>query len=196
MAKLISIKQVRDRLTLADDEGINAAIKSAIEGATIMLGTTLSTDLDSGSADELFFIDSVIEDSQGGFYILCLGNGFVKSNPSVAVYAGVTLDDAMASSAVITPTRIDYEKGFIMVPDTLADQYIRVVYTYGFLDTEKGPKWLQECMVCYTAKVLSSQQITDGKPELNPIFKFLEQHVGSILVSRLRISSLSIRQML
>lgn len=193
MNRIIEIKTVRSRLSLPDDEGVNDAIDSAIDAALIGVSSILGTSFGLAEKEDVFFIDPSVETSVSGLYLLRLSMGFVKTTPTLKVCVGSSLEEVLSADPTPIPTLLNPEKGFLKVPDTLTDhKYVRVTYTAGFTEDEEAPDWLMEAMLGYTIKAMSSQQVSDGKPELSGTFKFLDGHSSAILDRHLRTSSSSI----
>lgn len=188
---LISPSAVLSRLNLQDDDGVVAAVKSALAGSVIFIQEALQTAIDEGEAEDFFFIDPVVHMAVAGTYVLKLSNGFVKKG-SVKVFVGDSLPEVQLTATETQPLRVIYERGFVRVSLDCVSQYLRVTYEYGFSEDEEVPLWLQEAATSYTIKLLSSQQLSDEKPELNTIYKFIDAHAGTILTGHLRSMSESI----
>lgn len=199
MTKLISTKQVRDRLSLQDDEGINTAIRSAMTSAEVRMSAILSTTLTYGTSEDLFYVEEGMELRVANNYILRLKKGFIKTTPAPIVYVGDSLASLLPVVGItpVAPLIIDYEKGFILLDKlVVTGKYVRVDYHYGFDSLSVIPDWVQEVMIGFTAKVLSSQQIADGKPELSNVFSFLDNQSEVILVPKMRSRSAAIMPIL
>lgn len=189
---LITASMVRDRLGLPDDEGVNAAIKSAMVATRPFLMEALQTGLDAGSAEDVFFIDPLVHMAVGGLYVLRANNGFLKK-ATVKVGMSDTLLGLQTTALDLAIFYVSEEKGFIKVPDLLLGKYVKVAYDYGFRDDDEVPEWLQEAALSYTIKVLSAQQVGDNKPSLSEVYKFIDSHGSYLLGGRLRVASESIR---
>lgn len=189
---LISVSQIRGRLNLSDDEGVNMAIASAMTATLPYLQEVLQTGFDASSSEDVFFIDPVVHVTSSGTYVLKLKNGFVKK-ASVKMAVADTLEGLQTTAKDLLPSFVLDEKGFVRVPDRFIGMYVAVAYDYGFTEDDEAPLWLQEAAISYTIKVLSSQQVGDGKPQLSEIFKFIDAHGSTILSGKLRSMSESIR---
>jgi len=188
MNKVITASEVRTRLALTDDEGVNAAINSAIGAALVRTEAVLGTLLQVGTASDVFFIDPHVDVATRGTFVLKLSNGLAKQQGMVITYSG-TLEGLSDSPDAVQAFVVQEERGFVFIPEALSGNFIRVVYSYGLAESDEAPSWLKEAVLCYTAKVLSSQQISDGKPELSNAFAFLDQHGSTIIDRHLRSNS-------
>ena len=196
MIRLIDASKVRARMSLLDDDGVNASIESAIDAALIRTSSILATGFDEGTAEDLFFVDKYVQVVTNGMYLLRLSHGFVRADEDIKVYVGRTLAEAMDPLNEVPLSIKNLEKGFFYYPPEIVEgQYVRVTYSHGFLETEYAPEWLVEAILCYTAKVLSSQQIYDPKVEISGVYKFLETHAGEIIMPHLRSDSAAIYPM-
>ena len=191
MNKVITAGEVRTRLSLMDDEGVNAAISSAIGAALVHTESLLQTNLQAGTAEDIFFIDPLVDSAVRGTYLLRLSNGFVKQ-AGMTLRSAATLSDMQAASDAVAAFVVMEERGFISVDESLSGSFLKVNYSFGFGDSDDAPAWLKDVVLSYTAKVLSSQQIADGKPELSNIFSFLDRHGSAVLDRHLRSHSDSI----
>ena len=192
MISLISAKDVRNRLALPDDEGINASIKSCIVGATLRASSLLQTDFDPIRMLSVFFISEQIEVANGGLYTLRLVNGFAAEGMTVRV--GDTFEEMIAGGGTILGT--DYfnlEKGWVYVlkSDTVG-KYVSVLADHGFISSATIPEWLKEVVLGLTIKMLSFQQVSDGKPTLSNIIPTLDQHIFSLVDNHKRSGSICI----
>lgn len=197
MNRIITAAFLRDRLSLQDDDGVNAAIESAIGAALVHVESVLNTSLEVGVRSDVFFIDPGRSDAIDGLYLLRLSSGFLKTAPAAQIFYGSTLTSVLASGDAsgatgLTTYLLNAEKGFLKVPDYLSGCYVKVDYTSGFSEEDAPPEWLKEAVLTYAVKALSSQQVSDGKPELSNVFAFLDSHTGVILDRKLRTSSAAI----
>lgn len=190
MSRVITAEDVRKRLSLQDDPGINSAIESSLDGALARVRSLLMTDLAEGTASDVFFVDSGAVVPSQGLYTLRLSNGFVKA--PVAVYVGDSLAEAMTSTTTLPGHILRAEKGHLRVPASYAGTYLRVEYSYGLASTDTPPEWLKEVLMALTTIVLGSQQISDGKSELAELIPALERHWTSIMDTKLRYSTLAL----
>lgn len=191
MNRIISATQVRERLSLTDDDGVNSAIESAIGAALTRTEAVLNTKIQAGTAEDVFFINPDSNEAFDRLYLLRLSNGFIKTTPSYSIVVGDTLSGVLTSTEQAIGL-LNPEKGFMKVEEGLQGKYVKVSYSYGFLEDDEAPAWLQEVVLGYTAKALSSQQIADGKPELSNVFAFLDTHGATIMDRHLRTSSAAI----
>lgn len=192
MVRLIEVKQVRSRLSLPDDSGINAAITSAIDAALPSLRSTLQTEFDAGSSTDLFFIDPEVHRAIAGFYTLKARNGFLKTD-SVLFATATSFSDLQSTAPILVPSILLEEKGFVRISDEYSGKYVKLVYDFGFAESDDIPEWLIEVAISYVSKVLSAQQVGDQKTPITEIYKFVDLHGGGILDSRLRVMSEAIR---
>lgn len=188
MISLISAKDVRNRLALPDDEGINASIKSCIVGATLRASSLLQTDFDPIRILSVFFISEEIEVANGGLYTLRLPNGFAAEGMTVRV--GDTFEEMIAGGGTILGT--DYfnlEKGWVYVlkSDTVG-KYVSVLADHGFISSATIPEWLKEVVLGLTIKMLSFQQVSD-EATLSNIIPTLDQHIFSLVDNHKRSGS-------
>ncbi len=187
MVMLIKVDDVRNRLALPDDDGINASIQSAMESAHEQAATLLMTSFDTGETTDYFLIDPVVETTVGGFYLLRLNNGFVQSLDWVRY--GLEVGSV---SEEVTGYLADNARGWVKVPFGYAGMVIGVKYSYGLEDYTACPPWLKEVLIGLTIKTMSAQQISDGKPELSSMAASVDGVVGAILARRTRGASSSI----
>lgn len=192
MHRLIVASQVRARLNLPDDLEVNNSIESAIDATLPALKAVLATGFDHGTKSDLFFVNSSIYRPTNGLYLLKLSNGFVRLDPLPQVFVADTLEAVQLTATPVSGFLSTPERGWLQVSEEYAKKYLRVTYDYGFLAQEGVPDWLSEAAISYVAKILSTQQLTQGKPDLSEIYKFLEGHVAILISSHLRNSSLAI----
>lgn len=205
--KLIDVKLVRTRLALPDDDGVNAAVKSALDGTTAMFEARLMTSFDKATKTDIFLTYGREFMAQDGYFRLRLSAGFVLSSPDVTVcWAETPQELATAETIALTDCLVDYERGFVLVPYSESNHpessarrnrsylnsrsyngYMKVVYQYGFQTLAEVPAWLKEAALAYTIKVLSMQQVSDKKDEkATTIFGFISSHGEEILDRHLR----------
>lgn len=187
MSVVIKIEDVRSRLALPDDEGVNGAIQSAMESAHVQVSALLMTELGPGGHTDYFWIDSEVHSAVDGFYTLRLTNGFVKTITSVL--SGLSTDGL---TDTVTGYLLNKERGWVKVPENYADTYLKVDYSFGLADYSECPPWLKEVVIGLTIKTMSAQQISDGKPELSSVAASVDKVVGPILDRRLRVGSMTI----
>lgn len=185
MNRLITAEQVLARLSLPNDAGIIAAVESAIGAALPMLRAMLDTQFDAGESTDLFFINSRVYDAHNGLYTLRARNGLIKTD-SVLYSTGETMLEVQSIAPTEVPLIVIADKGFIRVPDTLRQKYVKVTYEYGLAEYEDTPDWLVEGMLAYVSKVMSSTQVGEEKPVMTTLYKFLEAHGAGILNSKVR----------
>lgn len=190
MSRVITAEDVRKRLSLQDDPGINSAIESSLDGALARVRSLLMTELTEGTASDVFFVDSGAVVPSQGLYTLRLSNGFVKA--PVAVYVGDSLAEVMTSTTTISGHILRAEKGHLRVPVDYEGTYLRVEYTYGFDVVDEAPAWLREVVLTLTVLTLASQQISDGKSELAELIPALERNWASIMDVKTRYSTLAL----
>ena len=192
MTSIVVAKDVRARLSLPDDEGINNSIKSCIIGATIRASSLLKTDFESQVRRSIFYVDPRFEVSKGGLYVFRLVNGFVKTNVEVNVYVGDSFEDA-STGEVLENVYVDYEKGWVLLlAESVEGKYVCIEAGFGFDAINVAPDWLKEIILGLTIKMLSSQQISDGKPQLSNVVPVLDQHVLALVDDHKRSSSICI----
>lgn len=180
-------------MSLPDDTGINEAITSARDAALIHLAHLLGFALEAGVYSDTFFIDPRRDVAVDGLYSLRLSSGFVGSVPPVEVRAASSLLGLAAASLIPSGEFLLLaEKGFVRVPETLGQTYVRVTYYAGISEDAVAPAWLSEAMIGSTIKVLSQQQVQDGKQEITKVIPALNQHLSVILDPHLRYRSESI----
>lgn len=190
MSRVITAEDVRKRLSLNDDPGINSAIESSLDGALARVRSLLMTELTRGTASDVFFVDPGAVVPAQSLYTLRLSNGFVKA--PVSVYVGYSLAGVMTSTLQLNDHVLRAEKGHLRVPAGYEGTYLRVEYTYGFLPSDTPPGWLKEVVMALTTIVLGSQQISDGKSELAELIPALERHWTSIMDVKTRYSALAL----
>lgn len=194
MNRIITIAKVRARLSLPDDPGINAAITSARDAAHIHLAHLLDFVLEAGVQEDTFFIDARRDVLVDGLYSLRLSSGFVGATPVAEVRVSDTLL-GLASASPLDPATylLLAEKGFVRVDGGCAGQYVKITYFAGIPEDSDAPEWLVEAMIGSTIKVLSQQQVQDGKQEITKVIPALNNHLSVILDPHLRFRSESIR---
>lgn len=185
-------KDVRDRLALPDDEGLNDVIRSALDASYTAMESILETTFSKGSRTDLFYVDPRNAMPINGLYLLKASNGFLRASPTITAAYGCSLTEF---STVLASTEfvVTADKGFIQVPESVFGSYVRVIYEYGFQTIEEVPDWLREVSLNYTIKIMSVQQIGSDKPDLSALYKFVNTHYATILDTHLRMSSRSIR---
>lgn len=187
MITLVTAAQVRGRLNLPDDEGVNAAISAVLKSLPAIFEAQLQTSLTKIAVADTFAPLSRIYPVVGGFFTLKLSNGFVRPSPAMVV----TYSDSYAGapSGTTIPTTeylLRAEKGHLLVPEYCDGMFVRVAYETGFLNLEKPPEWLSEAALIYAIEMMSSQKVGDPQPELSSIFKFWGTHRVNILDAHLR----------
>ena len=189
MVSLISAKDVRNRLALPDDEGINASIKSCIVGATLRASSLLQTDFDPVRILSIFFVSEQIEVATAGLYTLRLVNGFAADDMVVSV--GDTFEEMVAGGGESLETEYyNLEKGWVhILKSDTAGKYVSVLANYGFSPSDMVPEWLREIVIGLTIKMLSFQQVSDGKPTLSNAVPTIDQHVYALVDSHSRSCS-------
>jgi len=202
--RLLAVKDVRTRLALTDDDGINEVISSALEGTSISFEAELDTLFDKATKSDIFCTNGREYLAQDGYLRLKLRNGFVRPTPAVVVRWAAVDPQLLATGEVIPSAecRFDYERGFILVPfDPVADTgysgYFQVDYDFGFLDIDEVPPWLKEAALGYAVKVMSMQQVSDKKDEkLSSIYGFIGRHGAGIMDRHLRTHARAIPALL
>lgn len=190
MSRVITAEDVRKRLSLQDDTGINSAIESSLDGALVRVSTLLMTNLPEGTAQDVFFVDPTSAVAHQGLHTLRLSNGFVQA--PVSCYVADTLEGVLTSTDQLTGTILRAEQGHLRVPEQYTKRFIRVDYGYGFVTNEPVPGWLKEVVMSLTILIMASQQISDGKSELAELIPSMERHWTGIMDTKLRFSSLAI----
>lgn len=185
MNQLITVEQVRARLSLPDDEGINAVISSAIGAALPKLRAVLDTAFDAGESTDLFFINPNVYAPQNSLYTLRLRNGLIKTD-SVLFASADSLEELQSAALVLAPTVILYDKGFVKVSSAHECKFVKVYYEHGLAEHEETPDWLVEGMLAYVAQVMASTQVGEEKPVMTTLHGFLIKHGMSILSSKVR----------
>lgn len=185
--KLITVDAVRARMKLEEDEAIDIVISSAIQGMAVGLGSRLRTRLTRGTTSEVFCLTQDSLDC-GGTYRLMLRNGFVQN---VVVSSMPSLTD---DPALMTPLNVDPERGIVIVPSLVSisdiPRYIKVEYTYGFLDKDSTvPDWLAEVALCYAVQLMSMQQLNDLKAETKDILSMITSHVNTLINPSFRVDA-------
>lgn len=188
MPLIIATSDVRNRMGLIEDDGVEKSILSALDAAVVYVEARIKTSLRASAAavSEVFFLNPDTCVARDGLYTLILQNGFVHSG--TVITASESLADALSSSSQPVGTSIvNMEQGRVRIPEDYSGQYVTVSYSYGFEeDDESAPSWLKECILSCTSRALAYQQISDGKPELSNVFDQLEPHIESILLSKAR----------
>lgn len=188
MSRVIDTSAVRSRLSLQDDEGINDAISSALDGALARLSSVLATSFDRAVREDTFFLDPAACTSVAGLVGLRLSNGFVQG--TILVESGDSLAQVLTGGATEEVFLLNPEKGHVRIPDSLMGSYVRVTYTSGFDDGDEVPAWLKEVVLTQTIIVMASQQISDGQAELSKVVPVVEKHSTDTLDRHLRNGSL------
>lgn len=188
MSRVIEVSSVRTRLSLQDDEGINDAISSALDGALARLSSVLATSFDREEHTDVFYLDPAACTSVAGLVGLRLSNGFVQG--PITVVSGDSLAEVLTGGSSETVFLLNAEKGHVKVPDALSGKYVRVSYESGFSDGDEAPAWLKEVVLAHTIMVMSSQQISDGQAELSKVVPVVEKHSTDTLDRHLRNGSL------
>lgn len=193
MVTLVTVSQVRARLNLPDDDGVNTAISATIKSVAPMVETQLQTSLTKQSAIDRFYPNDSVYPSVGGFFTLRLSNGFVRASPALVIKYDSGYS-TVGDGVIIDPAEciLKAEKGHLLIPDTYNRQYVQVQYDYGFLDSEKPPVWLQEASLIFAVEMLSSQKVGDPDPELTSIFKYWGDHRVSIMDAHLRSTAIAV----
>lgn len=192
MVTLVTVSQVRARLNLPDDDGVNTAISAAIKSVLPMVETQLQTSLIKQAVTDRFYPNDAVHPAVGGFFTLRLSNGFVRSSPDLVVkydsgYS--TVGDGVVID--LAECILKAEKGHLLIPDTYNRQYVQVQYESGFLDSEKPPLWLQEASLIFAVEMLSSQKVGDPEPELSSIFKYWGSHRVNLMDAHLRSTAIA-----
>lgn len=184
MSRVIDVSDVRDRLSLPDDDGVNASIDSALSGALAQVSSLLDTSFGLASREDYFYLDPLVCVPVAGMVTLRLSNAFVQG--SVEVSSGESLQDLRTSPRDEEALLVLPETGKVKVSDGLIGQYLRVVYEAGFGITTPIPEWLKEAMIVNTIKIMATQQISDGKPELSKLLPVLTSQSATLLDRHLR----------
>jgi hypothetical protein len=155
MAKIISVKKLRDRLQFNDSDEINALLSKAIDSATLAIEAMLRTQLAlKADNEELFLLSEYLDLCRGDSLGSCrLKNGYVDPNTVTVTYSYSMFEwtDAMILSN--TDINVSTTNGLLYFnPGVLPYQsgYIKVNYTSGFTQDVSGvlvgvPDWLTEC---------------------------------------------------
>lgn len=192
-SRIITVKDVRSRLSLPDDEGVNNSIKSCLNAALVRVSAMLRTGLNKVSLVNVFYVDGGIEVSKAGMFTLKLTRGFVQAAHEMNVAVGSTVEDVMVVGGESITGYFDIERGWVLVNvGQVLGKYVRVTCTCGFGDSDEPPDWLKEVVLALTIKMLTSQQISDGKAELSNAVPVLDQHILSILDAHKQSSSIGI----
>ena len=189
---LIDASIVRDRLNLKDDIGINKSIESSILAAEAWVAAFLGTEILFGAKKDIFHLEPGVGGEAYGHFQLALSGQYVLSSEGSepVVYTSDTFEEALPDTAeIITPATIEYTRGIVRLSVDYTSRYIRIDYNHGFQDGGAIPAWLTETLLGYTVKMLASQQIADGKPQLSNIFPVLDSHLKSILTGKFRVGT-------
>jgi hypothetical protein len=155
MARIVSVKKLRDRLNYADTDEVNALLAKALDAATLYIEPMLKTYLTLATSVEDVFDYAEYCDylKRGTLPALRLSRGYVSS--AVVTYSTSLFDwtgaDTIASSAL----RLRNEAGLLYLDVNNINGfggYVKVVYTAGYtLDQSKVmvgvPDWLAECAI-------------------------------------------------
>ena len=200
MSRIITAEEVRTRMSLQDDPGVNTSIESALDASLVIVESVLSTTLSASTSVDTFYLDAVVHDHIFGLYTLRMNKGFIHSDPAPVIQISRTLadlDSGLGDS--VSGTISDWERGMVKVPDTCGDHYVRVSYSYGFeedADEDEIPSWLKELVLVHTILVLTNQQIADGNAELSKVAPFIDKQWRTIADNHLRSRSASIMAIL
>lgn len=190
MSRVITAEDVRKRLSLQDDDGINSAIESSLDGALVKVSSLLLTSLPEGTATDVFYVDADYAIAHQGLYTLRLSNGFV--NGPVTCFVSDSVSGVMTSTSQVDGPILLAEKGHLRVPEGYAGRYLRVEYAYGFGVGDPAPEWLKEILITLTTLIMASQQISDGKSELAELIPAMERHWSGIMDTKLRYAATTI----
>ena len=199
MGLLVTTQEVRSRVSLQDDPGINAAIESARSGALMRVSSLLpQRSFERKSWRDVFCATPVDIDPTEGVFALRLSNGFVFDG-SVTVKQGYSF---MEITEDVTGFVVDYEKGIVRIgAEAESTLYFAVEYVAGFdplpvegddpieNPTADPPDWLKEVILTLTILIMTSQQIMDDKAKLSGVVPVLEGQWKSILDSHLRFNT-------
>lgn len=205
--KLVSAQALIDRMTLPEgDATVDKLIASSINGAGTYMAQRLNTSLTAGSASDVFHVtkDDV---NYGGTFRLACRNGFIKNvvvqvkelltddwqpfpllgvvpDSGVAIIDSQVVADGIRPSSLVTAAMLNRGAG----------AYVQVSYDYGFVDEDPNiPEWLSEAALSYSVQLMSMQQITDAKPNLNGILKVVQDHTNLLLDQYVRFDPRAIR---
>ena len=167
MAKIISVKELRERLKYTDNTEVNNCLGIALDSATLyieaLLGTTLALKTDN---EDLFvwkdYVDLLQKGASGSLF---LRNGFVDSTGLVVELSSSMFDWTSPTSVVAGSYLLRNDKGLLYIDlEAITDMsfgiyglrnnqpHIRVQYSSGFTEDVSGvfkdvPDWLQEAAV-------------------------------------------------
>jgi hypothetical protein len=195
--ELLTVDAVKDRLQLRNGNVlVDSTVQYAILGVKPWLENFLQSSLDFGERDDTFYLDSDggVNPTKDKMFRLKCTNGFIRSDQSVVVYVDATYAAVQSTANVLDPTtyKVVYEKGYVLVPEGYADQYIRVVYQSGFGDSEVLPRWLTESAFLVCLRLLTIAAQDEIKADMANTLRIVEKHGAGVLDAHLRATSAAI----
>lgn len=167
---VVTAKDVRERMTLPNEESVNAAITSGLRAAHSFFEGALNSPITSAVAAQrdVFFVSEDVIPSVGDMFSLRLRRMFVKASTLVVKYASTRKGalDAAASVMDAEDYILDAEKGILKIEaEAFNDNYIAVTYNAGFDDdgstgtkVELAPDWLKQAILAFLPSVLVAAQ--------------------------------------
>lgn len=185
--ELTSIDNVRGRLKLPEDEGIDGTITSAIAAGDPALSVRLQTPFVEASYVDVYNVNASRVVPYDGFIRLRTRAGFIQED-SLVVSCGYSLVEAKAQTTLIPSTDVvvDLEKGWVLISETYLGNYVALSYDAGFASVDSVPGWLQEAATCHAITMMSIHQMDDKNPELTTTLKTLQEQITMILNGHLR----------
>ena len=170
LTMVIDADAVIQRLSLKDIEEVRNAVDSALTATHALVQGLLCTTFEKTVHSDVFFLQGTrFPEQQHGLMCLRLSQAFVQSG-SVIVTANATSRKLLNSEPSAVPAEdftIDLVRGYVMIENTYADQWIKVAYTAGFDNTHKAPDWLQEATLAYIPHMLAEPAGTFNSAAMN-----------------------------
>jgi hypothetical protein len=209
----VTPQKVYERMQISDDlEGVETAVKSALQGAQEHVQAVMPADLQIRTWDLYFFLDldaySGIQ--PGNRFILELPSFFIRQDMALVV----EVSDTWGGTVTAIPVGqrfVNFEKGQLLIDNSYGDKYVHVTCTTGFLEDavlvaedipngiteERGiepiPDWLTEAILSYVAVVFDSSQTTNRSRDASETYKKAGDHAMAVLSPHLRKKGFAFR---
>ena len=155
---IVTVPEVRDRMSLKDIPEVNAAIKRTIVTSETVIAGILGTTFESGSRTDTFYFHPDYFPAMANQGIVGkLTQGFVKPSSTVVSWADSTRANLLLSPSPMDETEFyfDYERGIGMFNGTHLGRWVSVNYKAGFDEGDDSiPTWLKEAVLAYLPHLL------------------------------------------